>query len=220
MINYWDNYKRVFHSKGNVPFVMIDVPGANYMIGETPVTQELWNSLMPKNPSHFSNKPNHPVEQVSYNGAMSFIHKLNEYTSLNFRLPTKEEWEYAARGGSMSKHYKYPGSNNLDEVAWYLYNSGKRTHTVKSKLPNEIGLYDMMGNVWEWSADEIEVPKSMFYRLTTKQPPQGIEMYKERALKGGSCMNGPYTNLISAVNHFSDSYSNFHIGFRLAMSIE
>ena len=219
MTDYRNNYKRVFHSNGRIPFVMIEVPGGDYMLGETPVTQELWESLMPKNPSHFSNKPDHPVEQVSFNDALSLIGKLNEFTSMSFRLPTEKEWEYAARGGSKSLNYIYPGSNDLDEVAWYLYNSKKRTHAVKGKLPNEIGLYDMMGNVWEWNADETDVPVSMFYRLTLKQPPQGIETYKERVLKGGSCMNGPHTSLITNINHFPDSYRNFHIGFRLALSL-
>ena len=111
---------------------------------------------MGNNPSHFANKPANPVEEVSCNSALEFIKKLNEETSLNFRLSTVKEWEFAARGGSASQGFKYPGSNILDDVCWHRYNSGM-TQPVKTKLPNETGLFDMLGNVMEWCDDEVEV---------------------------------------------------------------
>jgi formylglycine-generating enzyme required for sulfatase activity len=94
-----------------------------------------------------------PVEQVSWDDCQAFIRKLNSLTGRNFRLPTEAEWEYAARGGNKSRGYKYSGGNSLGTVAWYSDNSGDTTHEVKTKQPNELGLYDMSGNVWEWCGD-------------------------------------------------------------------
>ena len=94
-----------------------------------------------------------PVEQVSWNDCQTFIQKLNQLTGRKFRLPTEAEWEFAARGGNSSRGYKYSGSNTLGNVAWYDDNSGGTTHDVKTKAPNELGIYDMSGNVWEWCQD-------------------------------------------------------------------
>jgi formylglycine-generating enzyme required for sulfatase activity len=125
---------------------------SNYYIGETEVTQALWTAVMGENPSNFKGD-NRPVEQVSWKDCQTFIRKLNALTGKNFRLPTEAEWEYAARGGSKSQGYQYSGSNNLSSVAWCSYNSGGQTHDVKTKSPNELGIYDMSGNVWEWCQD-------------------------------------------------------------------
>lgn len=143
-------------------------------IGETEVTQELWQAVMGKNPSNYQGgklrfnygtEPgdNRPVENVSYVDCHNFINKLNELTGKQFRLPTPVEWLYAAKGGNKSKDYKYSGSNNPKDVAWYEDNSqwsdvlqkfsigiGYRPHQVKKKQPNELGIYDMSGNVSEW----------------------------------------------------------------------
>ena len=125
---------------------------SDFYIGETEVTQELWQAVMGSNPSYFSGT-NLPVEKVSWYDCQTFIQKLNQLTGKQFRLLTEAEWEYAARGGIKSKGYKYAGSNTLNNVAWYLDNSGSKTHPVKQKQPNELGLYDMSGNVYEWCQD-------------------------------------------------------------------
>lgn len=125
---------------------------SSYYIGKTEVTQALWKAVMGSNPSEFKGD-NWPVESVSWNDCQAFIRKLNALTGQNFRLPTEAEWEFACRGGNNSRGYKYSGSNYIDNVAWYDGNSGDKTHPVATKSPNELGIYDMSGNVWEWCAD-------------------------------------------------------------------
>ena len=123
---------------------------SGYSIGQTEVTQELWQAVMGNNPSENKESVQLPVENVSWNDCQVFIKKLNEMTNQNFRLPTEAEWEYAARGGKLSQCYKYAGSNSISDVAWYSYNADGTSHLVGSKMPNELGLYDMSGNVYEW----------------------------------------------------------------------
>ena len=127
---------------------------ATFQIGKTEVTQELWQAVMGTNPSNFKGEANLPVEKVSWTDCNTFITKLNQATGKNFRLPTEAEWEYAARGGNKSQGYTYSGSNTLDDVAWYKDNSSSKTHPVAQKQPNELGVYDMSGNVWEWTSDK------------------------------------------------------------------
>ena len=124
----------------------------DYYIGKYEVTQALWKAVMGNNPSYFKGD-NLPVENVSWNDCQKFISKLNSMTGKTFRLPTEAEWEYAARGGNKSRGYQYSGSNNLSDVAWHTDNSGSGTHAVGSKQANELGIYDMTGNVYEWCQD-------------------------------------------------------------------
>ena len=129
---------------------------SSFSIGETEVTQELWQAVMGSNPSSFTGNLQRPVESMTWDDGQAFIAKLNELTGANFRLPTEAEWEYAARGGNKSKGYKYAGSNVIGQVAWYENNAEDvgedspdyGTHQVATKAPNELGLYDMSGNVW------------------------------------------------------------------------
>ncbi|MBQ3247459.1 MAG: SUMF1/EgtB/PvdO family nonheme iron enzyme, partial [Alistipes sp.] len=125
---------------------------SNFYIGKYEVTQAQWEAVMGKNPSRFKGD-NLPVERVSWNDIQKFIEKLNAKTGKRYRLPTEAEWEYAARGGNQSKGYKYSGSNDIGSVAWYTDNSSSPTHPVGQKQPNELGLYDMSGNVYEWCSD-------------------------------------------------------------------
>ena len=152
---------------------------SDYYIGETVVTQALWKAVMGNNPSSFKGE-NLPVENISWHDGKEFISKLNALTGKTFRMPTEAEWEYAARGGSKSRGYKYSGSNTLDDVAWYADNSGGETHEVGTKSPNELGLYDMSGNVWEWCSDW-----HGNYSSSAQTNPKGPDSGTRRAIRGG-----------------------------------
>ena len=154
---------------------------SDYYIGQTEVTQELWEAVMGGNPSFFTGDNQCPVEWVSWEDCQEFIKKLNRLTGKNFRLPTEAEWEYAARGGNKSKGYKYSGSNNPDAVAWYGNNSGDKTHAVATKQANELGLYDMSGNVREFCQDWYGK-----YSSRSQSNPKGANAGIGRVLRGGS----------------------------------
>lgn len=138
---------------------------------------------MGKNPSRFTGNDQCPVEKVSWYDCQDFIEQLNRITGEHFRLPTEAEWEFAARGGNESKGCRYADSNDLDEVAWYIDNSNSPTSQVATKQPNELGLYDMSGNVWEWCADWYDED---YYKTSPEVDPQGPALGLIRVLRGGS----------------------------------
>ena len=152
----------------------------DYYIGKFEVTQDLWTAVMGKNPSN-KKGDNLPVENVSWNDAQDFIRQLNQMTGEHFSLPTEAQWEYAARGGSKSKGYKFSGGNILGNVAWYADNSASTPHQVGTKDPNELGLYDMSGNVWEWCYDLYGN-----YSSESQNNPTGPTSGSVRVLRGGS----------------------------------
>ena len=155
----------------------------DYYIGKYEVTQALWKAVMGKNPSDFKGD-NLPVEKVSWDDCQEFISKLNRITGKTFRLPTEAEWEYATRGGKKSRGYQYSGSNNISDVAWYDSNSGNKTHAVGSKQANELGIYDMSGNVWEWCHDW-----DGSYSSSSQVNPTGANSGSRRVDRGGSWIN-------------------------------
>ena len=182
---------------------------SNYSIGETEVTQELWQTVMGSNPSNFKGDLQRPVEDVSWDDCQNFINKLNQLTGENFRLPTEAEWEYAARGGK-SKGYKYSGSNTIDYVAWYNKNSSSKTHAVKTKQPNELGLYDMSGNVWEWCSDWYGS-----YSSSAQTNPTGPSSGSYRVLRGGSWNNYAGDCRVASRSFDSPVYGGNYSGLRL-----
>ena len=186
---------------------------SDYYIGETEVTQELWEVVMGSNPS-YSKGNKKPVEQVSWNDCQEFIKKLNRLTGKNFRLPTEAEWEYAARGGNKSKGYKYSGSNTIDNVAWYTDNSGSKTQDVKTKQANELGVYDMSGNVWEWCHDWYS---SDYYSNSSANNPTGPAFGSNRVLRGGGWYNSAGVCRVSRRSHDDPDDRFNHYGFRLAL---
>ena len=185
---------------------------SDYYIGETEVTQELWTDVMGSNPSYFSGNPQRPVEQVSWNDCQEFIKKLNQLTGKNFRLPTEAEWEYAARGGNKSKGNKYSGSNTIDDVACYDGNSGAKTHDVKTKQANELGIYDMSGNVWEWCQDRYGG-----YSSSSQTNPTGPTSGSRRVVRGGSWNYRVSGSRVSNRNGNYPGRRSFNNGFRLVL---
>ena len=185
---------------------------SSYYIGETEVTQALWKAVMGSNPSEFKGD-DLPVEQVSWDDYQTFISKLNALTGKNFRLPTEAEWEFAARGGNQSRHTPYSGSSRIDDVAWYLYNSGEKTHPVKTKQPNELGIYDMSGNVWEWCQDW-----DGDYSSYAQTNPTGASSGSDRVIRGGSLYSSPWDCRSSGRVYGAPTYSEYDQGLRLVLS--
>lgn len=184
----------------------------SYYIGETEVTQELYKAVMGTNPSYYTGNQR-PVEQVSWNDCQTFISKLNTLTGKTFRLPTEAEWEFAARGGNDSKGYTYSGSNTVSDVAWYYSNCNSH-YPVKSKSSNELGIYDMSGNVREWCQDWYS---SSYYSSSPSTDPTGPASGSYRVSRGG-CWNdfATYCRVASRLSYGpSDTYC--YLGLRLAL---
>ena len=186
---------------------------SSYYIGKTEVTQELWQAVMGSNPSKFSGT-NLPVEKVSWEDCQSFVIKLNELTGKNFRLPTEAEWEYAARGGNKSNGFKFSGGNNIAEVAWYSENGNKISHPVATKAPNELGIYDMSGNVWEWCSDWYS---SSYYTSSSQTNPTGPNSGSYRVYRGGSWSGNDRYCRVSHRDSNYPSYRFNYLGLRLAL---
>lgn len=187
---------------------------SSYVIGQTEVTQALWKAVMGNNPS-YSIGDNLPVEQVSWDDCQEFISKLNLLTGKNFRLPTEAEWEYAARGGSKSNGYKYSGSNTIENVAWFSDNGSSKTHPVGTRSANELGIYDMSGNVYEWCSDWYGN-----YSSSAQTDPTGPATGVDRALRGGSVLNDAINNRVTfrGSGYYPDYLGNY-LGLRLALDL-
>ena len=167
-------------SVGYDEFPVHEVTLSTYYIGETEVTQELWQAIMGTNPSFFKGE-RLPVESVSWFACQEFIEKLNQQTGRTFRLPTEAQWEFAARGGLKGKGYPYSGSKKAADVAWYSP-CKSTTHEVKTKLPNELGIYDMAGNVSEWCYDIY----GDYYNGPAQLNPTGPLLGDTRVFRGGA----------------------------------
>ena len=188
----------------------------SYYIGKTEVTQELWQAVMGSNPSNFTGT-NLPVEKVSWDDCKTFIAKLNALTGKNFRLPTEAEWEFAARGGNKSRGYKYSGSSSINNVAWYVDNSDNKTHPVAAKAPNELGIYDMSGNVLEWCNDWYS---SSYYTSESQTNPTGPDSGSTRVRRGGSWNYSEHTCRVSYRGDTTPSFRYNYLGLRLCLSAE
>ncbi len=188
---------------------------SDFAIGQTEVTQGLWLAVMGTRPSSHTGDLNMPVESVTWSECQTFITKLNQFTGQNFRLLTEAEWEYAARGGKKSKGYKYSGSNNVDEVAWYKTTvTDHKTHIVAQKKPNELGLYDMSGNVDEWVYDYFSYGDT--YPSEPQTNPTGPASGSDHIYRGGNYNSTAYQCRVSYRNSWN--YSKQDLGFRIAMS--
>ena len=209
-ITYADNSEKPPHQ----------VTLSTYQIGKTEVTQELWEAVTGKSLSQiarpngwtlYGDGPDYPMYYITWDDCQEFITKLNELTGQQFRMPTEAEWEYAARGGNKSKGFTFSGSNNIADVAWYSENSSNRSCPVANKAPNELGIYDMTGNVWEWCSDWYGD-----YSDAPQTNPTGPETGTERVVRGGcwgALVSGSHlSNRISYVPTF---HSN-SLGLRLA----
>lgn len=191
----------------------------DYYIGETQVTQALWIAVMGVNPSSHKGNQDLPVENVTWNDCQQFIAKLNELTGKKFRLPTEAEWEFAARGGTLSKGYIFPGcaapqqGGKPKEFIWYVSNSNGTTQPVAQKLPNELGIYDMGGNVFEWCQDWYKYP----YPSEPVTDPTGPASGSMHVYRGGA-YNRPVNECRSAYRYMGvQTFKAGHVGLRLAL---
>ena len=203
---------------------------SSYYIGETEVTQTLWMAVMGSNPSKLPSVGTsvalemsslyravdiYPVENVSWNDCQTFIEKLNQLTGRKFRLPTEAEWEFAARGGNKSKGYKYSGSNTIGDGAWYGGNSGETPHPIKDKAPNELGIYDMSGNVEEWCQDWFGYYSSE--AQTNPKGPTGPTSDSYRVYRGGDWVFDEWSCRTAHRDRITPSFKYKNLGFRLAL---
>ena len=200
----------------------------DFEIGRYEVTQALWEAVMGDNPSQFKGCGQCPVEQVSWDDVQMFLLELNDMTGEQYRLPTEAEWEYAARGGQEGKGHQYAGSRIVGKVGWYQGNSGRKTHPVGEKRPNELGVYDMSGNVWEWVQDcykesyrgaptdgrARESRSCSYYDSILEETVKNA-----RVLRGGSWNSVPRILRSASRYGYTAGVRNFYLGFRLARTL-
>ncbi|MDX2250620.1 MAG: SUMF1/EgtB/PvdO family nonheme iron enzyme [Bacteroidia bacterium] len=205
---------------------------SHYLIGKYPVTQELWLALMPENPSEFKGN-NRPVENVSWFDAVRFCNALSKSQGLEevytfkgkeevvanhkakgFRLPTEAQWEYAARGGAHhTDNYEYAGGNDLHPLGWYKENSHNQTQPVGLKIPNQLGIYDMTGNVWEWCGDRYDN-----YPSGEQVDPVGPDTGSIRMYRGGSWIASSRFCRVAFRHYYSPEIRDTYLGFRLVFA--
>lgn len=187
---------------------------SSFYIGKYEVTQAQWEMIMGSNPSNFQGCDECPVEQISWYDVQDFIKKLNQKTGKTYRLPTEAEWEYSAKGGSKSNGYTYSGSNVITNVAWYKENSNAQTHEAGQKQANELGIYDMTGNVWEWCSDWYD---SNYYANSPTENPTGPTTGSGRVIRGGcwsfSALSCPVAHRIG----LKPGAVDYIFGFRLVL---
>ena len=198
---------------------------SSFYIGKFEVTQEEWKAVMGTSPSKFKGLKR-PVENISWYDCQKFIRRLNSLTKKEFRLPTQAEWEYAAKGGKYSKGYKHAGSNNIDDVAWHFYNTDRShgTHIVGQKMPNELGIYDMSGNVAEWCNDYFGNQYEDYYNdndsikehvYNPQGPSKPCNEYYLKIVRGGCWSSSASNNENESEYHFPAFDSTDWLGIRL-----
>ena len=188
---------------------------SSFFIGKYEVTQMQWFAIVGNNPSGKKNCEDCPVEQVSWDNIQLFLQKLNAQTGKNYRLPTEAEWEFAARGGVKSKGFEFSGSNNIDSVGWYFNNSAKEATVVGKKRANELGIYDMSGNVWEWTSDWFGE-----YKNSEVVNPEGAFSGNWKVVRGGAWNNTSRLCSVHKRNWLNKDLGSPDIGFRLVLPIE
>lgn len=202
---------------------------SDYYISSCEVTQQLWEAVMGTTVEQQRNKANkdwplrgvgdmYPMYYVSYNDIQEFLLALNTLTGKNFVLPTEAQWEYAARGGKKSKNHMFSGASSLDTIGWYNGNSSNQVQPVAQQYPNELGIYDMSGNVWEWCRDWYAI---LTYRKDAKKKtnsnPQGAEMADDIVVRGGSAITDDNSCRVSNRGHMNPEYRNSVTGFRIVL---
>ncbi|WP_282782467.1 formylglycine-generating enzyme family protein [Phaeodactylibacter xiamenensis] len=185
---------------------------STFLIGRYEVTQAQWEAVMGYNPSAFNGCPECPVEQVSWEDIQDFLEALNRMTNGSYRLPTEAEWEYAARGGQNNNGFIYAGNQKLDDVGWYNRNSRKKTYAIGSKSSNELSLYDMSGNVWEWCSDWYSKD---YYSISTDYNPKGPSSGTLRVIRGGSWFSQARYCRVSSRIGYSPDFRGYGLGFRV-----
>ncbi len=198
---------------GDIEMPQHKVTVNSFFILKTQVTQALWYSIMDTNPSVHKNCLMCPVDNVSWFDAQKFISKLNTLTQKHYRLPSEAEYEYAAGGGNKSRNLKYSGSNSIEMVGWFVDNSNGKSHQVSQKKPNELGLFDMSGNIWEWCSDWFQM---YYYKVSPPDNPQGPAKGEKKVLRGGTWISLDEGCMVTSRGGLQPDRKDKYTGFRLA----